>query len=508
MLRHQSVFAAGALSLALGGMEGGANAADTVPSFVTAALQQPGRPPDDRQFDAARKPGDAIAFASIKPGMKIAVVEPQGDLYYARIFSKLVGPKGHVYIFVPASGYPMQVRGAEQAALKAGKIPPVNPVDTANEIMNAADYKNVTVIWEMLFLLDGEFGLPEQVDAVWSNGSFNDWHNKNAGQGGKPLQLDGVNKAIFSALKPGGIFLVADAAAAKGAAFTQTDTLHRADPDSVKTELQAAGFVVDSESQLLANASDDHTKAADASADKYILRFKKPSSATGDKRPRGSDPLAPYYGNTIHGSIGMSVQRWDMYHPDGTYQEYGNTGSRAQQATWYWDAEGFNCHIHEFPASERSFTDCHDVEPGKKAGDEWTEGEGNAARKYKLEAGYTFPPAGGGNLPGAPPVPAAAGGPAPAAAASVNVKLASGLKPASGYEVAPAVPGKFTVVNPTDLFSDHVYTSPKLPEALSHGQTVDVLAKVKDDDWVLIGRDGTGVGYVPRTLLMPAPSAR
>jgi hypothetical protein len=226
---------------------------------------------------------------------------------------------------------------------------------------------------------------------VWSNGSFNDWHNKTAGQGGKPLPVAGIDKAILDSMAPGGVLYVADKSGGTGF----DEAAHSASPDAVKAELTKVGFAYDATSSALPG--------------EYILRFKKPASMTGDKRPKGADPLAPYYGNTVHGGIGMAVQRWDMYHPDHTYQEYGNTGSRAQQATWYWDAEGNNCHIHEYPAFERSFVDCHEVTPGKKAGDEWTEGTGNAARHYKLEAGSTFPPAGGGSLPGSPPVPAGPG---------------------------------------------------------------------------------------------------
>ena len=112
------------------------------------AVNAPGRIPDDRKMDGDRKPADTATFSMVKPGAKIAVYEPNGELYYTRIFSKIVGPKGKVYVFVPAPGYPAQVRGAEQDMIKKGTMPPPNPVDVANAIMNAKDYANVRVIWE------------------------------------------------------------------------------------------------------------------------------------------------------------------------------------------------------------------------------------------------------------------------------------------------------------------------------------------------------------------------
>jgi uncharacterized protein YgiM (DUF1202 family) len=39
---------------------------------------------------------------------------------------------------------------------------------------------------------------------------------------------------------------------------------------------------------------------------------------------------------------------------------------------------------------------------------------------------------------------------------------------------------------------------------VTRGQHVDVLAKVKGWNWVLIGKDGTGIGYVTISMLSPA----
>ena len=47
-----------------------------------------------------------------------------------------------------------------------------------------------------------------------------------------------LNKAVFAALKPGGIYLIIDHVAAAGSGMRDTDTLHRIDPDIVKKQVE------------------------------------------------------------------------------------------------------------------------------------------------------------------------------------------------------------------------------------------------------------------------------
>jgi predicted methyltransferase len=75
--------------------------------------------------------------------------------------------------------------------------------------------------------------------------------------------------------------VIIDHAAAKGAPLTVTETLHRIDVEQVKKDVVAAGFKLDGESPVLANAADDHTKgvfdpALRGKTDQFLLRFRKP----------------------------------------------------------------------------------------------------------------------------------------------------------------------------------------------------------------------------------------
>jgi predicted methyltransferase len=88
--------------------------------------------------------------------------------------------------------------------------------------------------------------------------------------------MDGFNKKVLAALKPGGVFLVIDYAAAPGAGFTQAASLHRAEADAEKAEILKAGFVFDGESKALAVPGDSHTTRSHDKDDQFMLRFRKP----------------------------------------------------------------------------------------------------------------------------------------------------------------------------------------------------------------------------------------
>ena len=96
-----------------------------------------------------------------------------------------------------------------------------------------------------------------------------------------PADVPAFNKAVFAALKPGGVYVVLDHAAVAGSGISATETLHRIDPARVKSDVLAAGFKLDAESTILANAADDHTKkvfdpSVRGHTDQFLFRFKKP----------------------------------------------------------------------------------------------------------------------------------------------------------------------------------------------------------------------------------------
>ena len=246
-MRFASAFAA-ALVVSTAGLAAGAGAPSAA---ISAAVADPARPAADTARDAERKPAQIVAFAGVKPGDTVVELMPGGG-YFTRILSKTVGPKGHVYGLVP-----------EGFAKRPGALDGINAL--------AAQYGNVTIMPVDL----ASFTIPAPADVVWTSENYHDFHN------GPTANIPGLNKAVFAALKPGGVYYIEDHAAAKGAGTTTTSTLHRIEAAATIKEVEAAGFKLDGQSDLLANPADTHDKAVfDPSirgkTDKFSLRFRKP----------------------------------------------------------------------------------------------------------------------------------------------------------------------------------------------------------------------------------------
>jgi predicted methyltransferase len=247
--------AAGALSAVCLAAGAAAWAAPAIPAYVTAAVSDAKRPEADTKRDADRKPAEVVAFAGVKPGDKVIELDP-GPLYFTRILSQTVGPRGRVYAYVPSD---------LDELYKKNNIPVPPPAEP--------DYPNITFVYAPI----AKVHAPEPADVVWTTDNIHDFHNKLFG----PADMAAVSAAVYRALKPGGVYIVADHAAESGSGLRDTETLHRIDPPAVKAEALAAGFVFEGESQVLRNPADDHTKRVFDSSirgktDQFLFKFRKP----------------------------------------------------------------------------------------------------------------------------------------------------------------------------------------------------------------------------------------
>ncbi len=230
-----------------------------VSTAITAAVADPARPDADKARDANRKPAETIAFAGVKSGDVVGELFPGGG-YFTRILSKVVGPPGAVYAYAPPNP-PDAPAGARDFAAAAKAI--------------AADpaYGNVHVVQTP----PTNIAFPVPLDVVWTSQNYHDFHNVPG------VDVGAFDKQIFAALKPGGIFLVLDHAAEPGSTDRDTKTLHRIDPETVKREVLAAGFVYDGSSDLLHRGDDPHTANVfdpliRGKTDQFILKFRKPAT--------------------------------------------------------------------------------------------------------------------------------------------------------------------------------------------------------------------------------------
>ncbi len=98
------------------------------------------------------------------------------------------------------------------------------------------------------------------------------------------VNREDMNKAVFAALKPGGVFVIVDHSARPGDGIKMASTFHRIEEDVVKSEVLGARFVLDAEADFLRNKDDtrlwnDSPRAAGerrGTSDRFVLRFRKP----------------------------------------------------------------------------------------------------------------------------------------------------------------------------------------------------------------------------------------
>ena len=218
---------------------------------IVAALAATARPEADRARDAARKPAEMLAFAGMTPGQRVADFIPGGG-YFTRLFAEAVGPSGKVFALIPPAG-------AEATA-----PPPIQLVADA--------YANVSVVQQSFTTLT----VPEPLDVIFTAQNYHDLHLARFN-----LDVAAVNRQIFAALKPGGVYIVVDHTARAGADVSVADTLHRIDPAIVRRELEAAGFKYAGESGVLRNPKDTlivpvFDPAIRGSTDQFVMRFRRP----------------------------------------------------------------------------------------------------------------------------------------------------------------------------------------------------------------------------------------
>jgi predicted methyltransferase len=202
-------------------------------------------------LDPAWKVPEVIAFIGLKKGDSVA------DIVGGRMTASLaqaVGPTGKVY------------------AVETAEVVKVHPEVMDKMKALAAQSPNVIVSDEPI-----SSPLPSGLDAVVIRQNYHDLYDKFMG----PADVAAFNKAVFAALKPGGVYVILDHAAAAGSGISATETLHRIDPARVKADVRAAGFKLDAQSSILANKADDHTKkvfdpSVRGHTDQFLFRFKKP----------------------------------------------------------------------------------------------------------------------------------------------------------------------------------------------------------------------------------------
>lgn len=255
---------AAAAALALGACQPAAENVETPPASpaltaesanIVAAVADTRRPQEDRDRDAARHPAETLAFADIAPGARVGEIFPGGG-YFTRLIAVAVGDQGHVYPTIRPDG----VAGEYET--------PILPI--------AALYPNATMARTAYDALS----YPEPLDVVFTALNYHDMAITEYHLGDR----NAMNRSAFAALKPGGLYVIVDHSAVDGSpvATEGAGVLHRIDQATVRREVEAAGFVFDSEAQFLRNPADPRTAsvfdpAIRGHTDQFVMRFRKPA---------------------------------------------------------------------------------------------------------------------------------------------------------------------------------------------------------------------------------------
>lgn len=233
-----------------------ASAPVEVTAEVRTLLSAPDRSDADKQLDASRKPGELLSFFDVRLGQKVAELGAGGG-YTAELLARAVGPSGTVY------GHNAPVileRFAEKPWSERLTKPLLKNVVRADRSFDdplPPEARDLDAVFLLFFYHD----------TVWMG-----------------VDRDKMNRAVFAALRPGGVYAIADHSGRAGSGTSEAQTLHRIEEAALRAEVEKAGFRLAADADFLRNASDprdwnDSPRVAGerrGQSDRFVLKFVKP----------------------------------------------------------------------------------------------------------------------------------------------------------------------------------------------------------------------------------------
>ena len=242
---------------------------------IAAIVASPDRSAGDRTNDVRRKPVEFLAFVGVRPGMTVLDVSAGGG-YTSELLARAVGPEGRVY----GQSAPPDPNRAPPAAPEGGNAPapakPAAPPRRTSAMALAERAKNPAAA--NLVAVLAPYGNPvppamasQSFDLVTLMFNYHDF-------GHMGVDRAAMNRAIFAALKPGGIYVIGDHAGRPGTGISESGTLHRVEEDFVVREVEAAGFRMARRGDFLRNPGDPRDRNEPdppMPKDEFVLKFVK-----------------------------------------------------------------------------------------------------------------------------------------------------------------------------------------------------------------------------------------
>jgi predicted methyltransferase len=237
---------------------------------IAATVSSPDRTAADRENDKRRKPEQVLGFIGLRPGMVVLDVVAGGG-YTTELLARATGPTGKVFAQA-------QPRDPNRPVPAGARAPGAGVLDRQARLA-AANVAAAPIALALQRLVDPV--PPElakgQLDLVTLMFNYHDL----GGLGEGRAQM---NRAIFAALKPGGLYVVADHSGRPGTGISESTTLHRIEEAFLRSEVEAAGFKLLASGAFLRNPADPRDKESPEPSmpkDEFILKFVKPGATGG-----------------------------------------------------------------------------------------------------------------------------------------------------------------------------------------------------------------------------------
>jgi predicted methyltransferase len=267
------------------------SAAVLTPQRIAAIIASPDRSAADRTNDLRRKPEQMLAFIGIRPGM-VALDVSSGGGYTTELLARAIGPGGQVYGQSPprdparAPPAPAAPEGISHPASAPAAAPPPPPPTAGPPRTSAmalaereAKLRSASVAAATLVAVPQKFEDPvpaalatDSLDLVTLMFNYHDL-------GFLGVDRAQMNRAIYRALKPGAMYVIADHSGRPGTGISESGTLHRIEEAFLRREVEATGFKLVAEGSFLRNPGDprdQNTPNPPQPKDEFVLKFVKP----------------------------------------------------------------------------------------------------------------------------------------------------------------------------------------------------------------------------------------
>jgi predicted methyltransferase len=254
---------------------------------IAQIVASPDRSEADRTNDLRRKPEQMLGFIGIRPGIVALDLSAAGG-YTTELLARAIGSSGTVY----GQSQPRDPsRMPTPPPTPEGNSNPTATPSTASALPASAPRPSPVALSERdsklrsagvpaapIVAISRPFADPvppelaaERIDLVTLMFNYHDL-------GHLGVDRAAMNQAVFRALRPGGLYVIADHSGRPGTGISESGTLHRIEEAYLRQELEAAGFRLLEEGNFLRNANDPRDKNTPdppQPKDEFVLKFVK-----------------------------------------------------------------------------------------------------------------------------------------------------------------------------------------------------------------------------------------